>query len=127
MGLPIYDFRPFYQYKCEVLRTIDGDTFVGALNYGFRQYMDRSIRVRNLDTAELNSSIEAERIHARAARDFADSLIPVGSTVILVTAKMAIYDRIEADVYYIDPASGHQHSLTDALRANGFSKRATYL
>lgn len=126
MSLPTYNHSPTYVYRAKVLRIIDGDTFEVALDFGFRMNMERSIRVRGIDTPERFSKYEVERIHANQARDFVAKLLPLGSTVVLISAKMAIYDRIEADVFYNDPATGAQHSLSDALRANGFAKRASY-
>lgn len=119
-------YTPMYQYRCTVLRVIDGDTFEGMIDLGFRLRMDKSVRLKGFDTPEKNSRNHAEREHAYAATVFVQNLLPAGSVVVLVTAKTAIYDRIEADVYYIDQESGSQYSLKDVLEANGFAKLSEY-
>ena len=119
-------YTPVYQYRCTVLRHLDGDTFEGMIDMGFRLRMDKSVRLKDFDTPEKNSKNIAEREHALAALAFVQARLPVGTDVVLVTAKTAIYDRIEAAVYYIDPATGAQYSLRDVLAANGFAKRTDY-
>lgn len=120
-------YTPLYQYACVVERVIDGDTFVGNIDLGFKIWMNKSIRLKDFDAPERNSKIEAERIHAQQALEFVQGLLPVGSKVVLVTAKTAIYDRVEAAVYYIETKTGAQLSLKDVLEANGFSKKASYV
>lgn len=120
-------YVPVYQYACTVLEIVDGDTFHGEVDLGFKLDMEKSIRLKGFDTPEKNSKIEAERVHALEAKAFVEKLLPPGTKVVLVTAKTAIYDRIEAAVYYIDPVTKAQLSLKDVLAANGFAKRASYL
>jgi endonuclease YncB( thermonuclease family) len=120
-------YTPIYQYSCVVERVIDGDTFVGNIDLGFKIWMNKSIRLKDFDAPERNSKIEAERIHAQQALDFVSKILPPGSKVVLVTAKTAIYDRVEAAVYYIDPTTKAQLSLKDVLDMQGFAKRDSYV
>lgn len=119
-------YTPMYQYSCTVKRILDGDTFEGMIDLGFKIYMDKSVRLKGFDAPEKNSKFEAEQVHAQEARAFVEKVLPIGTKVVLVTAKTAIYDRIEAAVYYIDPKTKAQLSLRDVLAANGFAKRASY-
>lgn len=112
---------PLYQYAARIERVIDGDTFVASIDLGLRMYHRTSIRVKDIDTPELNSPDPVERARASAARDFVRELLPEGKIVVLRTAKPSIYNRVEAEVYYWTP-DGNQHNLAATLSAAGFVK-----
>lgn len=115
---------PSYQYQASVLRVIDGDTFEVRVDLGFRIYHTIHVRLRNIDTPELRSGNPLEVEHAKAARDYVISVLPARTTVILATAKAAVYNRWEADVYF--QQHGIQVSLRNLLIAGDFVKRLTY-
>jgi endonuclease YncB( thermonuclease family) len=119
-------YGPSYQYAATMNRTIDGDTYEVMVDLGFNIFHSIHVRLRAFDTPELRGSSLAEKAHAQAATAFVNRLLPKGTPLILTTAKSAVYNRWEADVWYVDTSSARQLSLKDTLIANDFAKRLTY-
>jgi micrococcal nuclease len=55
---------PQYTYRAELVRIIDGDTFVARVDLGFRIRHDINVRIADVDTPELPSD------RGRQATDF---------------------------------------------------------
>lgn len=117
-------FGPSYQYLAKVTRVIDGDTFDAIVDLGFRITHSIRIRVKNIDCPELRSKSQAEKNHGLEASAFTKECLPVDSVVTLVTAKAAVYNRWEADVYF--NKGEEQVLLSEAIRAAGMEKRESY-
>ena len=78
---------------------LDGDTFSAAVSLDADTTVSVRIRLRNVDTPEMNGDCEYERSRAIAARDRLSEIIPVGSMVELSNVKDDKYlGRIDANV-----------------------------
>jgi endonuclease YncB( thermonuclease family) len=78
---------------------LDGDTFSASVNLDADTTVSVRVRLRNVDTPEMNGECEYERSRAIAARDRLAEIIPVGSMVELSNAKDDKYlGRIDANV-----------------------------
>ena len=75
-----------YEYKCKVLRVVDGDTVDIDIDLGFGIWMrDERVRVMGIDTPESRTSDKVEKIFGLAAKERLKELIPEGSVQILKT------------------------------------------
>ena len=78
---------------------LDGDTFSAAVSLDADTTVSVRVRLRNVDTPEMNGDCEYERARAVAARDRLAEIIPVGSIVELTNVKDDKYlGRIDANV-----------------------------
>ena len=78
---------------------IDGDTFSAVVKLDGDIEISVRVRIRNIDTPEINGECEYERTRAAQARGRLGELIPVGSTVELTNIKDDKYlGRIDANV-----------------------------
>lgn len=78
---------------------LDGDTFSASVNLDADTTVSVRVRLRNVDTPEMNGDCEYERSRAIAARDRLSEIIPVGSMVELSNVKDDKYlGRIDANV-----------------------------
>lgn len=107
----------------------DGDTFDFFIDLGLNQYAYDTIRLYNLDTAEIfHPSNAAEREHGLAAKARAIDLI-LNKPVLLKSYKDAeTFGRYVAEVGIVTVTDG-QYTLTmlaETLRSEGFQKRASY-
>lgn len=112
-----------YEYKAQILKVTDGDTFHARVDLGFYAAMTLKFRLVGIDTAEIYSpSNEKEKAHGLAAKALAESLIG-GKEVILRSYKNkeSVYNRWEADITLPD---GKTLSVT--LLENGMQKKASY-
>ena len=86
-----------YEYKCKIVRVIDGDTADVDIDLGFGVWVKKQrIRFYGIDTPESRTSDDVEKIYGKAAAAFVESYLPVNSVQTLVTHKDALgkYGRI---------------------------------
>ena len=115
---------PSFQYAAKVVRVIDGDTLDLLVDLGFYVKTQIRVRVASIDTPELRSESLAEREHAAEAAEYVRLMLPVGTGVIITTAKPGAYSRWDANVYF--SRNSTIVSLANELFLAGYSKRPTY-
>jgi len=77
-----------YEYRCKILRVVDGDTVDVDIDLGFGIWMHRErIRVMGIDTPESRTRDLTEKVFGLAAKEFVKSLMPIGSMQIIKTQK----------------------------------------
>lgn len=67
--------KPPYQYAAEAVRVIDGDTIDVILDFGFSLKQKMRLRLAHINTPELNSKDEKERIRAQEAKTFVQDTV----------------------------------------------------
>jgi micrococcal nuclease len=79
-----------YEYMCEIVRVVDGDTVDVNINLGFGiwKYNER-IRLYGIDTPETRTKDLVEKKFGNLATDFVKKMMPIGSKQTLIT----IYDK----------------------------------
>ena len=77
-----------YQYRCKIVKIIDGDTVDVDIDLGFGIWMrNERVRVHGIDTPESRTRDKVEKKFGLLAKDFVKKTIPVGSMQMLVTEK----------------------------------------
>ncbi|MBA3689791.1 MAG: hypothetical protein H0W82_00060 [Actinobacteria bacterium] len=116
---------PAYTYAADLMRVIDGDTFVMRVDLGFRVRIDVEVRLRGVDAPEVTgASAEAGQVAARFALVTLTSLL-LPSGLVIQTHKGArggaerSFTRWVADVYLPDG-----RSLADVMVEAGQARRA---
>lgn len=70
-----------YEYRCEVVRVVDGDSVEVDIDLGFDVWLRRqSVRLSGIDAPELRSKDPDERGRANAARTALFGLLHAGET-----------------------------------------------
>ena len=60
-----------FEYKCKMVRVVDGDTVDVDIDLGFGVWLKKQrIRLYAIDTPESRTSDDAERVYGLAAKDF---------------------------------------------------------
>lgn len=78
---------PSYRYSVFVHRVLDGDSVDGTIDLGFRITIRQSrIRLYGINSAELRSSDEAERLSAQVAKERLRGLVE-GKQIVVEFAK----------------------------------------
>jgi micrococcal nuclease len=106
--------QPEYKYRAIVTEVYDGDTITVDLDLGFYTWIkSQKLRLRGIDTPEMNSKDAAQRDAAFKARDALRSLI-WGKLVVVETVKDGKdkYGRWLATVY-IEENKGTQLVVTN--------------
>ncbi len=77
-----------YEYKCKILRVVDGDTVDVDIDLGFGMWMHKErIRLYGIDTPESRTRDLEEKKYGNIAKEIVKSYMPVGSTQTLITEK----------------------------------------
>ncbi|HTK12964.1 MAG TPA: thermonuclease family protein [Xanthobacteraceae bacterium] len=104
-------------YPAEVLRVIDGDTFVAAVHLWPGLQITTKVRLRRIDAAEMHARCPQERRLAEAARDGLTTLL-AGGNVTLTQIKPDRYGgRVDADA-----VNAARIDVGEAMLARGLAR-----
>jgi micrococcal nuclease len=77
-----------YEYKCTVVKIIDGDTVDVDIDLGFDVWLKKQrIRLYGVDTPESRTRDKVEKVFGLLAKDFVSDRLPIGSKQVLRTKK----------------------------------------
>ena len=75
-----------YEYRCKILRVVDGDTVDVDIDLGFGMWMHKErVRMMGIDTPESRTRDKVEKKFGLASKARLKELMPVGSMQILKT------------------------------------------
>lgn len=94
-----------HNYTVEVERVIDGDTLDVLVDLGFRSWRRETIRLRGIDTPELDSE------EGRSARAFVISCLEGAACVVVRTYKTDSFARYVGDLFYHPEATDQDEVL----------------
>ena len=89
-----------YEYECEIVRVVDGDTIDTTVSLGFDTYIRGSsgrIRLYGIDTPETRSRDAEEKKYGLAAKAFVVNFFENADEVILKTYEKGKYGRYLGD------------------------------
>ena len=93
-----------YEYKCKLVRVVDGDTVDVDIDLGFGVWLQKQrIRMYGIDAPESRTSDDVEKIYGMAAKEFVIKWTNSGDLV-LKTFKdgKGKYGRILGELWYHD-------------------------
>ena len=69
-----------YEYKCKILRVVDGDTVDIDIDLGFGIWMHKErVRMMGIDTPESRTRDKVEKAFGLASKERLKELLPIGS------------------------------------------------
>ena len=75
-----------YEYKCKILRVVDGDTVDVDIDLGFGMWMHKErVRMMGIDTPESRTRDKVEKAFGLASKAKLKDLLPIGSMQVLKT------------------------------------------
>ena len=108
-----------YEYKCKILRIVDGDTVDIDIDLGFGVWMHKErVRMYGIDTPESRTKDLEEKKYGLMSKDFVKSMMPIGS---MQTLRTSIYDakgkfgRILGEFMIYDSKEDKVASLKDIM------------
>tara|TARA_B100001113_G_C21116112_1_gene625404 strand:+ start:507 stop:983 length:477 start_codon:yes stop_codon:yes gene_type:complete len=112
-----------YEYRCHIVRVIDGDTVDVDIDLGFGVMLnDERVRIMGIDTPESRTSDKVEKVFGKAAKAALQEML--GETSILKTQvnrsgedMKGKFGRILGD--FIVDRHGQSISVVDALIEDG--------
>ena len=122
-----------YEYRCKIVRVVDGDTVDVDIDLGFGMWIHKErIRVYGIDTPESRTRDSTEKIFGKLATEAVKSFLPEGSmqTLRTVRDKTGKFGRVLGQFIIYDPKEDRQTTLNEwmvnnhfAVKYNGQSKR----
>lgn len=100
-----------YIYTAKIINIVDGDTVDMIVDLGFGTYVKDRFRLARIDTAELNSKDQAERILAQDAKNWL--LHVLNKEVIFKSIKKDKYGRYLAELYLLNESESLNQQLLD--------------
>ena len=118
-----------YEYKCKIIKVIDGDTTDVDIDLGFGVWLKKQrIRFYGIDTPESRTRDLEEKKYGLAAKKYVTDRMPVGSTQTLVTVKdgKGKYGRILGQFKMEDGSILNESMISEhhAVAYHGQSKEA---
>jgi endonuclease YncB( thermonuclease family) len=104
------------RHAVDVIRTIDGDTFVARVHFGDGGDAVARVRLRGIDAPELKAACQEELTKAEAASDALHDLLGQGGVTIFDLGPDR-YGRVVADV-----ATRRTANVSAALLAGGYAR-----
>ena len=75
-----------YEYRCKILRVVDGDTVDVDIDLGLGMWMHKErVRMMGIDTPESRTRDKVEKKFGLASKQFVKDMMPVGSKQVLKT------------------------------------------
>lgn len=84
-----------YTFKAKVIRVVDADTVLAAIDQGFGVWTEQRLRLRGIDAPELKT------IAGKKAKQFVEKRLQGLAFIIIKTYKADKYDRYLADIFYL--------------------------
>ena len=104
-------------YDAEVVRIIDGDTFVARMRTGPGGEVETRVRLRSIDAAELHARCSKELRLALAARAALQRLLVEGNVKLSHVGRDKYPGRIDANV-----ATRTTNDISAAMLSGGFAR-----
>jgi micrococcal nuclease len=119
-----------YEYRCNVVRVIDGDTVVVDIDLGFDVVLrDQHIRIRHIDTPEVRTRDLVEKEKGLEAKARAEELLPVGSSQYMFSrsynSSSGKYGRIIGDfllIYYVEGDVKYKKFYSEIMLLEGHAE-----
>ena len=112
-----------YEYRCEIVRVVDGDTVDINIDLGFGVWLnDERVRLMGVDTPESRTSDKVEKLFGYAAKAFVEAALPVGSMQQLATKKYdskGKFGRILGDFDVYDVVTDSWKPATQIMISEG--------
>lgn len=115
-----------YEYRVKtVKKVVDGDTYDFEVDLGFGISNTQRFRLHGVDTPEtFRPSCNAEAEHGCKATTYVKDIFKYAEEITVVTHKLGIYGRYEADVYVV--ITGVKKSLSVLLSTHNLLKLKNY-
>ena len=110
--------KHMYEYKCKMVKVVDGDTVDVDIDLGFGVWMRKErVRVLGIDTPESRTSDKVEKVYGNLAKEFVKNYLPVNSVQTLQTEKDGTgkFGRILGKFLVHDKTTGSEMHLGDIM------------
>lgn len=88
-----------YEYNAKCLRVIDGDTIEARIDLGFYVWVERTLRLRGVNTPEIRTKDLSEKRRGQAAKKRVEELLAENNWEFkLISHNVGKYGRVVSDI-----------------------------
>lgn len=113
-----------YEYRCKIVRIIDGDTVVVDIDLGFDIWLkDESVRFLGMDAPEVRTRDQVEKLFGEISKAYVEKMIPVGSMQIVKTERpnsRGKFGRVLGTFRIYDEKTDRWTSLSEVMIREGY-------
>ena len=117
-----------YEYRCKIVKIIDGDTVDVDIDLGFGVWMHKErVRMMGIDTPESRTRDKVEKKFGLASKEYVKAYLPIGSMQVLKTEidksgedKKGKFGRILGDFLVYDSSEDATKRLTEVMISQGY-------
>ena len=113
-----------YEYRCKIIRVIDGDTVDVDIDLGFDIiFSNQRIRLYGIDTPESRTSDEVEKRYGVQSKEFLKSYLHEGEYATLQTVKDSVgkFGRVLGKFLVVDRSTQEVRTVNDLLIENHYA------
>ena len=106
-----------YEYKCKIIRVVDGDTCDAYIDLGFNTHVKKRIRFYGVDTWECRTRDKEEKVKGLAAKEYTKKLLEDSDDgkFMLKSHGVGKFGRVLGELF----VKGHDVSVSELLKENG--------
>ena len=107
-----------YEYRCKIVRVVDGDTVDVDIDLGFGVWLQKQrVRLYGVDTPESRTRDAEEKVFGNLAKKFVEDRLPVDSKQKLRTRLdgKGKFGRILGEFLIYDPKTDRESTLNQML------------
>lgn len=113
-----------YNYNCELIRVVDGDTVEALIDMGFDTWTQRFIDLEDFDAAEINTTNQEEKEFGIAAKEELEKLMT--PTFTIKSEKYTAFGRSSAIVINADGINVNEEMIKRGYALRPVSENANW-
>ena len=115
-----------YEYKCRIIKVVDGDTVDVDIDLGFGVWLNnKRVRLYGIDTPECRTRDEEEKYFGFMAKALVKDFLPEGSTqrlsTLLSKSRKGKFGRILGEFWIYDSWTDSQTTINKALLIRNYA------
>lgn len=115
-----------YEYKCKLIRVLDGDTVDAMIDLGFNTWVKKRIRLYGIDCPETRTRNKAEKVKGMAAKQkLEETLDECEGAFNLISHGVGKYGRCLGEIRGANKAV-HGLSINEMLVKEGHAKKSKW-
>ena len=106
-----------FEYKCKLIKVIDGDTIEALVDLGFDTWKHVTIRFNGIDAWESRTRDDEEKVKGLAAKAYVKDLLENSDDgkFSIISHGVGKYGRVLGELF----VKGHDKSVNELLKENG--------
>ena len=114
--------KEVYNYKCQLVKVVDGDTIDVDIDLGFDVWLrNQRVRLHGIDTPESRTRNLEEKARGLLSKQYIVDRCPVGSSIMIESLDRGKFGRILGNIWESGQDANPDTSINKRMIADGFA------